>query len=143
MTSIEEHKKKIIEHLEELSAALEIGKEKRSSTIAFHCSACSMQFMELYLHATHKITMGATLKHEWFKRPKPEQKKESLIERHISLDIPQKEEIYECIYQIEEERNSLMYGKPTEKQVIKVIVAFNTLRKIMENLLQNVSVKIT
>lgn len=137
MTSIEEHKKKIQEHLEELSAALDIGKEKRPSTIAFHCSACSLQFLELYLHMTQKIEIGAILKHEWFKRPAVEQKKEPLIERHIQLNIPQKDKIYDYMYQIEEERNSIMYGRPTEKQMNKVLEAFSKLRKIMEDLLNN------
>src|SRR3989338_6026150 len=112
MTSIEEHQNKIQEHLEELDAAIDIGIEKRPATIAFHCSACSLQMLELYLHATQKINVGTTLKNEWFKRPTTEQKKNPLIERHLKIDIIKKDEIYESLYQIEEERNSLMYGKP-------------------------------
>jgi hypothetical protein len=137
MTSIEEHKKKIREHLEELDAAINIGIEKRPATIAFHCSACSLQFLELYLHAAKKIDIGKTLNHEWFKRPASGQKKELLIERQLGVDFPQKTEIYELLYQIEEERNSLMYGKPIEQQIKKVLEAFNNFKKIMNEALNN------
>ena len=50
MTSIEEHKKKIKEHLDEIDDAINEGIEKKPITIGFHCSACSIQFLELYLH---------------------------------------------------------------------------------------------
>lgn len=142
MTSIEEHQKKVQEHLEELRAAIDIGIEKRAATIAFHCSAGALQFLELYLHATKKIDMGKTLNHEWFKRPTPEQKKEPLIERHLEVDFPKKEDIYESMYQIEEERNSLMYGKPTKQQIEKVIAAFNKLKGIFKELLHHEGIEI-
>ena len=79
MTSIEEHKNKIKEHLEEIDDAIREGIEKRPATIGFHCSACSIQLLELYLHITNKIPMGKIIKHDWFKRPHSNQK----IERHF------------------------------------------------------------
>ena len=57
MTSIEEHKKKIKEHLEEIEDAINSGIEKKPVTIGFHCSACSMQFLEIYLHKIDKISI--------------------------------------------------------------------------------------
>ncbi len=142
MTSIEEHKKKVQEHLEELDAAINIGLEKRTATIAFHCSACSLQLLELYLHTIKKIEMGKTLNHEWFKRPTTEQKKEPLIERQLGVNFPQKSEIYELLYQIEEERNSLMYGKPKEEQTKKVLDAFKKLKTLMKEALKNEGIEI-
>lgn len=114
MTSIEEHKKKIKEHFDEIDDAIDEGIEKKPVTIGFHCSACSIQFLELYLHVANKIPIGKVIKHDWFKRPKPEQKKEPVIERKLNADFPKKQEIYGLIYDLEEERNILMYGKPDD-----------------------------
>ena len=54
MTSLEEHNKKIKEHLEEINDAINQGIEKKPITIGFNCSACSIQYLELYLHITWK-----------------------------------------------------------------------------------------
>jgi len=142
MTSIEEHKKKIKEHFEELEDAIMEGVEKKPVTIGFHCSACSIQFLEFYLHLTNKIPIGKVVKHDWFKRPKPEQKKEPLVERKLQVDFPKKQEIYNLIYDLEEERNILMYGKPVEKQIKKVLEIFFKLREIFKELFKNEGVEI-
>jgi len=137
MTSIEEHKKKIKEHLDEIDDAINEGMEKKPITIGFHCSACSIQFLELYLHIINKLSIGKVIKHDWFKKPKIEQKKEALIERKLSLDFSRKEEIYGLIYSLEEERNSLMYGKPAEEQIKRVINNFLKLKEIFNELFKN------
>src|SRR3989344_614095 len=121
MTLIEEHKKKIKEHLEEINDAIEQEIEKKPVTIGFHCSACSLQYLELYLHVTNKIQIGKIIKHDWFKRPKPEQKKEPLIERKLLITFPKKDEIYNLIYTMEKERTSLLYGKPTKEQIESIL----------------------
>ena len=137
MTSVEEHKKKITEHLEEINDAIDQGIEKKPITIGFHCSACSIQFLELYLHVTNKIPIGKVIKHDWFKRPKPEQKKDALIERKLTVNFDKKQKIYELIYALEEERNSLMYGKPVKEQIKKVIETFFKLKEIFMELYKN------
>lgn len=142
MTSIEEHKKKIQEHLEEIDDAITHGIEKKPITIGFHCSACSIQFLELYLHLINKIQIGKVIKHDWFKKPKPEQKKEPLIERKLPVIFPQKQEIYNLIYATEEERNSLMYGKPSKEQIKKVLSNFQKLKEIFMELFKNEQFKL-
>ena len=137
MTSIDEHKKKIEEHLGEIDDAINEGMEKKPVTIGFHCSACSIQLLELYLHVINKLSIGKVIKHGWFKRPKIEQKKEVIIERKLSLDFPRKAEIYELIYSLEEKRNSLMYGKPEQEQIKKVIHTFLKLKEIFNELFEN------
>lgn len=137
MTSIEEHKRKIKEHLEEINDAIDFGAEKRPITIGFHCSACSVEFLEIYLHILNKIPISKITKHDWFKRPTPEQKKDALIDRKLAIEFPKKQEIYNLIYSIEEERNSLMYGKPTKQQIKKVIDTFLELKRIFEGLFKN------
>lgn len=137
MTSIEEHKKKIKEHLEEIEDAINSGIEKKPITIGFHCSACSIQLLEIYLHKINKISIGKVLKHDWFKKPTPEQKKEPLIDRKLSVEFPQKEEIYNLIYDIEEDRNSLMYGSPTKEKIKEVLESFQKLKEIFKPLLKD------
>lgn len=137
MTSIEEHKKKIKEHLEEIEDAINSGIEKKPITIGFHCSACSIQFLEIYLHKINKISIGKVIKHDWFKKPKSEQKKEPLIERKLPIVFQKKEEIYKLIYEIEESRNSLMYGSPAKEKTKKVLENFQKLKEIFKYLLED------
>lgn len=137
MTTIEEHQRKIKEHLDEIQDAIDQGIEKKPITIGFHCSACSLQLLEVYLHLLNKIPMGKVLKHDWFKRPAPEQKKEPLIERKLSVEFPKKQEIYGFIYALEEERNSLLYGKPEEKQIKKTLQIFQELKELFTGLFKH------
>lgn len=137
MTSIEEHKKKINEHLDEINDAIEEGIEKKPVTIGFHCSACSIQFLELYLHKINKISIGKVVKHDWFKRPQQGQKIEVLINRKLEIDFQDKEEIYELIYSIEEERNILMYGSPAKEQIKAILGNFMKLKDKFKELLKD------
>lgn len=142
MTSIEEHRKKIAEHLEEINNAIEGGIEKKPVTIGFNCSACALQFLELYLHVTNKIPIGKIIKHDWFKRPYPQQKKEPLIERKMPVIFLKKDEIYSLIYDLEEERNSLVYGKPAENQIKNVLEKFLKIKETFSELLENEKFKL-
>ncbi len=142
MTSIDEHRNKVKEHLEEIGDAIEQGIEKKPVTIGFHCSACAIQFLELYLHATNKIPIGKVIKYDWFKRPKTEQKKEPLIERKLSIEFPKKQEIYNLIYDLEDERDTLMYGKPAKEQIIRVLETFDKIKEIFKELLKNEGIEI-
>jgi len=137
MTSIEEHKKKIKEHLKEINESVEEGIENRAVSIGFHTSACALQFLEVYLHVLNKISIGKVIKHDWFKKPQAEQKKEPLIERKLAIDFTKKQEIYSLIYDLEEERNTLVYGKASEKQLKKVIECFLKLKEIFMELYKN------
>lgn len=142
MTSIEEHRNKIKEHLDEIGDAIEEGIENKPITIGFHCSACSIQFLEFYLHVTNKIPLAKIIKHDWFKRPHPEQKVEPLIERKLKAEFLRKQEIYGLIYDLEEERNVLMYGKASKEQIKKVLDKFLKLKKIFVELLKNEGIEI-
>jgi len=137
MTSINIHKKKIKEHIEEIRDAVEVGIENRPITIGFHCSACAIELLEFYLHKLGKISSGKIIKHDWFKRPRPEQKTLPLVDRKLPVTFPDKEKIYELIYTIEENRNSLIYGKATKSQIKTVLDAFNKLRTLIEKKLKD------
>ncbi len=129
--------KKIGEHLKEINESIDEGIENKPVSIGFHCSACALQFLEVYLHITNKIPIGKVIKHDWFKKPQEKQKKEALIERKLAVIFPRKEEIYSLIYELEEERNTLVYGKPTDIQIKKVIEVFLKLKEIFEELFKN------
>jgi len=131
MGAIRDHKKRIREHLEEIEDAIAIGVEKKPITIGFHTSACAIELLELYLHKEGKIPIGKVVKHDWFKRPLPEQKVEPLIERKLQVDFPGKEEIYNLIYILEDNRTNLVYGRTTKEQIELAINTFNKLKEIL------------
>ena len=137
MTSIEEHKKKIREHLKEIGESIEEGVENRAVSIGFHTSACALQYLEIYLHVINKIPIGKIIKHDWFKKSQISQKIEPLIERKLPVVFPKKQEIYSLIYDLEEERNILVYGKSDERQVKEVIGSFLKLKEIFEELFEH------
>ena len=142
MISKEEHINKIKEHLDEINDAINEGAEKKPTTIGFHCSACAIQFLELYLHLINKIQIGKIIKHDWFKKPQSGQKIESLIERKLPIEFDKKQEIYNLIYNLEEQRNKLIYGSPNEEEIKDMINNFNKLKKIFQEILKNENIKI-
>ena len=131
MSLIRDHKKRIRESLEAIESAVAVGIEKKPVTIGFHASACAMELLETYLHKEDKIPIGKMIKHDWFKKPLPEQKIEPLIERKLKVDFQSKEKVYDLIYIIEGNRTTLVYGRPTKIQIENVVNAFNKLKKIL------------
>ncbi|MFH1364633.1 MAG: hypothetical protein ABIH52_03165 [Candidatus Aenigmatarchaeota archaeon] len=131
MGAMRDHRKRIQEHMEEIEDAISMGIEKRPVTIGLHTSACAIELLEIYLHKEGKIPIGKVVKHDWFKRPLPEQKIEPLIERKLQADFPGKEDIYDLIYTIEENRNNLVYGRSTKTQIDAVLKSFNKLKEIL------------
>ena len=142
MTSIEEHKRKITEHLEEIEDAIDAGVEKKPITIGFHCSSCSIELLEVYLHKMNKIPMGKVLKHDWFKPVQKGQKVKPLAERMIGAEFLRKKEIFDILYRIETKRDKLMYGKSSENEIRQTLENFNKLKKILLEELEKVGVEI-
>src|SRR3989344_1053198 len=128
MGSIENHQKRIKEHLTELNDAVDAGLENKPVTVGLHCSACSIELLELYLHSLHKIPLGKVVKHNWFKKPHAQQKIAPLAERKLGVDFPEKEKIYALLYTVEDLRENLVYGNPSFSQIKKVFDAFLALK---------------
>ncbi len=131
MTNISNHKDRIKEHTEELQDVVNIGIYSRPATIGFHTTACSIDLLEMYLHKKKLIDIGKVVKHDWFKRPIKEQKILPLIERKLPVNFDDKEYIYELIYSLEENRDILIYGKPTKDQINNVLKNFQKIKKIL------------
>ena len=142
MTSIEGHKIKIKEHLDEIEDAIDIGVEKRPVTIGFHCSACSIEMLELYLHVLNRISIGKAVKHNWFKPIQDSQKSEPLAERMIGADFPGKSEIFDLLRRIESKRDKLVYGKSTGEEAGQVLENFFKLKKFLSEQLKKTGVEI-
>ena len=142
MTSADEHIKKIRELLESIRYSIDVGIEKRPVIIGFSCSECSIQLVELYLHKLDKIPTGKLLKHSWFKPPQAGQKKETIIERKLQVDFPNKKQIYNLIYGIEKGRTALVYGKSSKKQIELVLESFNKLKDLLIGELKKMGVEI-
>ena len=132
MASIQLHKDQIREHVQEINDAIAIGLEKRPATLGLHASACSISLLEIYLHALGKISVGSMIKHEWFKPPKAGQKIDPLAERRIVANFPDKDGIFSLMYTLEENRNKLIYGKPTKSAVDAVLTSFQKLHSIIK-----------
>ena len=133
MTSIEEHKKRAREHLKEINDAIDEGIETKPVTIGFHTSQCAMELLEVYLHKKNLISTGKTIKHTWFERPKKGQKIPPLIERKLPVHFEGKKEIFELIYNLQEVRDTLIYGKGTTAQIKQAIENFNRLKQILKD----------
>jgi hypothetical protein len=142
MTSVEEHKRKIREHLDEIDDAIDAGIKSKPITIGFHCSACSIEMLELYLHALNKIPMGKIVKHNWFRPVHEGQKSEPLAERMIGVDFPRKDEIFSLLRRIESKRDKLVYGKDAERETAKVLESFMKLKKILFEEIKKAGVEI-
>ena len=142
MASIERHKEQIKEHMQEINDAIAIGLGKRPATLALHASACSISMIEAYLHVLGKISVGTMIKHEWFKPPKEGQKIAPLAERKIGVDFPHKEEILSLMYTLEEHRNKLIYGKPTQSATDAVFNSFRKLHQLIKNQLKEMGEEI-
>jgi len=142
ITTIEQHTRKIREHLDEINEALDLGIEKRPITIGLHTSLCSTELLELYLHLENKISIGKQIKHNWFKRPKQDQKKDPLPDRKIGAEFPDKERIYSLLYNIEEERDNLVYGRVEKEQTKKVLKSFQELKSVLIDRIENKGVEI-
>ncbi len=131
MTAIQNHKKRISEHLEELNDAIRIGIYQRPATIGFHTTACAIDLLEIYLHKKELIDIGKVVKHDWFKRPKEEQKIDPLIERKLPVNFQEKDKIYNLFYILENNRDVLIYGSPKKEQVDLVLETFKKLKEIL------------
>lgn len=142
MAGIAEHRRRIKEHLEEIEDAIDIGIEKRPATIGFHVVACIMDMLELYLHKAGLISTGKTVKHTWFKRPRPGQKILPLIDRKLPVHFPGKDRIFNLIYSLEERRDSLIYGKSTREDVERVLKIFLKVKRALVEKLKEVGEEI-
>lgn len=142
MAAINVHLSKIKEHLQEIKDAVAIGIEFRPATIGFHTIACAIDLFELYLHKTGKIQMGAQIKHEWFKRPKQEQKIMPIAERHLPILFENKNEIFDLLYSLEENRNTLIYGKSTKNIILQTYTLFERYKKLLIQMLAKEGEKI-
>lgn len=142
MTSIEEHNRKIDEHLEEIHEAIDAGIENRPIAVGFHCSACSIELLEVYLHKLNKISIGKVIKHDWFKSVQESQKVTPLADRMIGAEFPKKMEIFDILYKIEAKRDKLIYGKSSENEIRQTLENFNKLKKILLEELRKLGVEI-
>ncbi len=132
MTSIERHKELLNQSLRILDLALAGGILDNPRAIAFATSSGSVDLLSIYLHKSGKISIGKVIEHNWFKKPLSEQKIKPFYERKLDFDFPNRKIVFLLMCHIEEKRNILAYGNPTEQDVGFVVDAFNKLKKTLE-----------
>ena len=125
---IEEHEKAYQEHKRIIDRIIEEGIEENQRNIAYNISQGSVELFAIFLHKFNLIhSSGDQIDHRIFKS-------KNLIEKKLGFDFLQKEKILELMKRIEEERNALCYGSRKPKlRVEKIIMAFNELRKLINN----------
>ncbi len=124
--NIEKHKEKLRESLELIDESIQIGVERRQRTIGFNTSIASADMFEIYLHQNNLIDPGFVIKHEWFKS------KNKLIEK-FPFDFEEKEKLFQLMQYIEQQRDSLCYGIPKQKEeIINIIHAFNKVKDLFK-----------
>lgn len=123
---IEDHKKRLEESLKAIEENIEKGIVERQRNIGFNTSAAATDMLEILLHKKSLIDQGTVIKHEWLKSKKS-------IKNKLPFEFPNKEEIMELIFKIEEKRNVLCYGKPQKAETIQELIEnFNKLRDILK-----------
>jgi|SRR3989344_8321974 len=132
MTSTDRHQSLLRQSLDLLDLAISKGMLDNSRAIAFAASSGAVDLLSILLHNLGKLSSGKVIEHQWFKRPKPEQKKAPIYEKKLDFNFPHKKEIFSLMCTIEEHRSSLAYGNPTESDVMRVTEAFRKLREIIE-----------
>jgi hypothetical protein len=124
--NIDRHKEKLKESLELIDESIQIGIEKRQRTIGFNTSIAAADMLEIYLHQKNLIDPGFVIKHEWFKS------KNKLADK-FPFDFEEKEQLFQCMQYIEQQRDSLCYGIPKHKEeIMKVLIKFNELKEIFK-----------
>ena len=136
MTAQKIHLVRIQEHLQELKDAVALGLEYRPATLGFHSTACAIDLLETYLHKVGKIPIGMQVKHDWFKRPKPGQKIIPLVERKLQVEFSHKAEIIDLLYDLEEQRNTLIYGNATPGKINSTWHVFQKLKQLLLGMLR-------
>jgi len=122
--NIESRLRNLKESLEIIEDSIEKGLIERQRNIGFNSSAACADMLEILLHKKSLIDPGFIIKHEWLKS------KNKISEKFL-FEFPQKKEILDLIYQIEEKRDILCYGKPQKIEVIReVIINFNKLKDL-------------
>ena len=120
---IEDHLKNLKESLEVIEESIEKGLIERQRNIGFNTSAACADMLEILLHKKDLIDPGFIIKHEWLKS------KNKIIEK-FPFNFPNKKEILDLTYKIEEKRDVLCYGKPQKIEIInEVLENFNRLKE--------------
>jgi hypothetical protein len=118
----ETHLRNLKESLDVIKESIEKGLVERQRTIGFNTSAASADMLETLLHQKNLIDPGFVIKHEWLKSKNKTKEK-------LPFEFPEKSEILDLIFRIEDKRNILCYGKPQKEEVLQALLDdFNQLK---------------
>jgi len=105
MTSPEEHRKTILEFIEDINEKIRAQRLfERQKIIGFDVSEASTNLFELYLHRKNLITEGTSVNHRFFSSRK-------MAEERFPFPFQEKERILGLLVEIEELTTRLCYGK--------------------------------
>ena len=124
----ENHIRIIKEGFSAIQWAIDQGIEDKQTTIGFNASLISVNLLEIYLHRNNLIKVDNILKHEWFGS-------KNKIKEKLDFNFENKENILQLIFNIEEKRNILCYGKKQKLEKINEILEnFYKLKNLFESM---------
>ena len=127
---MDEHKKRLKEHLDAVEWAIKRGLRESQSTIGFHVPAALVEMVSIYLRQQKLIPEGMQVNHLWFRSLKK-------ADEVFPFEFRNKQKIFGLMKEIEEKRDSLVYGiTKEEKEIEKFLENFHRLRTILEDMIK-------
>jgi len=119
---------KLEKHIETLIGLLkDIRKEPSPSVIGFAYSAAAIHMFSITFH--NELDPGRHIKHDDFRSSKNIEKLKVLIK-----DFDKKDELFSIWKEMENKRNDLCYGYPTDKDIREYTGKFYKIKKILEEI---------
>lgn len=118
----DKHKMILQEVAEEIELALRDprGLLPHQRRIAFVLSLGTVNLLEIYFHKLNLIKEGTKIDHRWFKKEKDNAKQRLMgcVVRPVS-EIPNINQLLDLAYEVEKDRDNLVYGAPATEALLK------------------------
>ncbi len=118
---------KLEKHIEDLIGLLkDLRKEPSPAVISFVFSTAAVHMFSIAFH--NELDPGITIKHGDFRSNKGIEKLKNLIK-----DFTKKNELFNIWKDMENKRNDLCYGYPTDEDIKEYTGKFYKIKEILEN----------
>ena len=130
MTSVKEHKKIIIEFLDDINEKIRAGfLVERQKIVGFSASEAAMNLFALLLHKKNLVEPGFNVNHRYFASDR-------IAENKFNFDIPEKGRLLKLLVAQESYRNKLCYGREKEADIVNSAVDnLFKLKKVIQSVL--------
>ena len=115
----EKHEESLKEVMDEIRSALQDrrGLVSHQRRVAMMISIGICELVELYFHRLGIMKEGSRIKHEWFKKSDIKERLENQITGRIGK-VKKLDNVIELAKDIEDSRNDLAYGSPSNEELL-------------------------